>query len=98
MSTENRKCENCEYYEQRQGHQDGICRIRAPQVVTGINVKGEGRPETGWPVVGTNDWCGEFAQKFVEEPQISSTKELVHKMGDDLSGPGYALSKKHQEQ
>jgi hypothetical protein len=63
MGTENHKCENCEYYQRRQGQQDGICHIRSPQVVTAINVKGVGMPKTGWPIVQKDDWCGKFKGK-----------------------------------
>ena len=79
MSTENRKCENCEYYEQRKGHQDGICRIRSPQVVTAINVKGVGRPETGWPIVQNSDWCGELKQKN-RKPSAEEIAMMKHTM------------------
>ena len=63
MNTENHKCQNCEYYQRRQGKQDGKCCKRPPQVVTSINVKGVGMPKTAWPIVQKDDWCGEFEQK-----------------------------------
>ena len=56
------------------------------------------RQRASWPRVGDDSKCGEFVQKFVREPQIPSKKEHKHKMGNDLSGPGYAFSEKHQEQ
>lgn len=63
MNTENRKCQNCEYYQQHQGSQGGVCRIKPPQVATSINVKGVGMPKAVWPNVRKDDWCGEFKQK-----------------------------------
>jgi hypothetical protein len=57
------KCEDCRYFEGRSKTSQGVCHIRSPQVVTAIDSKGIGSPQTTWPAVKRNNWCGEFAQK-----------------------------------
>lgn len=82
MNNENRKCQNCEYYQQHRGQQNGVCRIRSPQVVTAINVKGVGMPKTVWPPVHKDDWCGEFEQKIPDKP----SQKTIGVMSKTISG------------
>ena len=81
MSTENPKCQNCEYYQQHQAREDGICRIRSPQVVTAIDAAGVGMPQTGWPIVQKDDWCGEFVLKFDPADKITTSQEIYRPPG-----------------
>ncbi len=76
MTNENRKCPNCDYYQQHEGSQEGICCMKPPQVVTAINAKGIGAPITEWPTVETDDWCGEFT-----ESQESTTRTDAQTVG-----------------
>jgi hypothetical protein len=69
MKNENRKCQNCEYYQQRQGHQDGICHIRAPQVVTVINVKG----------VAPQEQDGQLFKKIHGAVNLSQNELIAHR-------------------
>jgi hypothetical protein len=65
MSNESRMCQNCNFYQGREGPQDGICCIKPPQIVTVTNEVGVGTPQTEWPIVETGDWCGEFTMATV---------------------------------
>ena len=65
MSSENRTCQNCNFFQELQEPQNGICCIRSPQIVTAIDEEGVGIPQTEWPIVETGDWCGEFTENNV---------------------------------
>ena len=47
-------CQTCRY------HRDGECHRKSP---TGWLIDGARYPRAQWPIVGTLDWCGEWAPK-----------------------------------
>ncbi len=65
MSTEDRKCQNCEYFQPIKNSDLvwGVCLAKSPQVLAGFSVPGPDVPRAVWPTSNKDDWCGEFAQK-----------------------------------
>ncbi len=94
MSNENRTCQNCNYFQELQEPQDGICCIRSPQIVTAIDEEGVGTPQTEWPIVETGDWCGEFAKtkdssKFTAKGPVGGA---VAGSGSTVTGSGRTIT------
>lgn len=61
------KCVDCKYFHQMQGWTDsGECRFNPPQWATEGDC-GDNRPQSWFPNVKNEDWCGQFKGR-VEVP------------------------------
>lgn len=51
-------CGRCDWGEFVEGHRVGSCRKLPPRVVVV-----DGETEAAWPIVFTDDWCGQFSPR-----------------------------------
>lgn len=65
--SENERCENCKFFfiDVVDGFETGCCRRFAPRILHG---SGTGYSSQRFPVVGVNEWCGEYDRK---PPEVS---------------------------
>lgn len=60
------RCDQCKYFIPYSGEPSGECRKLPPKPIS--------RSQTLFPVVSQSWWCGEFAQKEIEQPKVSAKK------------------------
>ena len=65
------KCENCRFFNDQRPSEAGggsraelygYCRRQPPSVIqqTLVGANQASMPQTAWPIVGKEDWCGEY--------------------------------------
>ena len=62
------KCENCKFWDDDLGNNDGICHRYPPQYTLLMcngpeSTSVEDCDQGTWPITDINDWCGEFKEK-----------------------------------
>lgn len=67
---ENPRCDGCKFFDQQTGSDVGQCRRHPPKAFMISNCESE----SVWPIVGTDDWCGEH-QVDMRLMEIKRTEE-----------------------
>ena len=72
---EKKTCLNCKFFQldtdrSRTGKngnmiedKDGYCRVNPPIIVGDRSLDGIGRHHGSWPIVGRDDWCGQWSAR-----------------------------------
>ena len=65
-------CGNCCYYQEKEKGM-GLCRRNPPSIIETKDpshyVIVSGQYRGNWPLIGQNDWCGEWKEKKQEWPE-----------------------------